>query len=119
MFYDLFKELCDQKGISVSKACIEIGLSRSIAAKWKNTKTNPSAEVLPKIAEYFGVTIDYLLTGKEATIKGKEALTLDDFTYAMHGESGKLSDKDKEILLSMARQLAAAHEKKVKDGETD
>lgn len=65
MFYDLFKSLCDEKGVSVSKACIEMGLSRSIAAKWKNTRTNPSAEVLPKIAKYFGVTTDYLLTGEQ------------------------------------------------------
>ena len=65
MFYDLFKLLCDEKGVSVSKACIEMGLSRSIAAKWKNTRTNPSAEVLPKIAKYFGVTTDYLLTGEQ------------------------------------------------------
>ncbi len=69
MFYDLFKKLCDEKNISVSKACVEMGLSRSIAAKWKNTKTNPSAEVLPKIAKYFDVSVDYLLgaTEKEKT----------------------------------------------------
>ena len=65
MFYDLFKKLCDDRNISVSKACIEIGLSRSIAAKWKNTKTTPSADVLPKIAKYFGVSVDYLLGAEE------------------------------------------------------
>lgn len=65
MFYDLFKKLCDDRNISVSKACIEIGLSRSIAAKWKNTKTNTSADVLPKIAKYFGVSVDYLLGAEE------------------------------------------------------
>lgn len=65
MFYDLFKKLCDDRNISVSKACIEIGLSRSIAAKWKNAKTNPSADVLPKIAKYFGVSVDYLLGAEE------------------------------------------------------
>lgn len=41
MFYDLFKKLCDDRNISVSKACIEIGLSRSIAAKWKIRKPIP------------------------------------------------------------------------------
>ena len=65
MFYDLFKKLCDEKNVSVSKACIEMGLSRSIAAKWKNTKTNPSADVLPKIAKYFGVSVDCLLGAEE------------------------------------------------------
>lgn len=68
MFYDLFKSLCDKKGVSVSRACIEMGLSRSIAAKWKNTKTNPSAEVIPKIAKYFGVSTDYLLGNEQKEI---------------------------------------------------
>lgn len=76
MFYDLFKKLCDDRNISVSKACIEMGLSRSIAAKWKNTKTNPSAEVLPKIAKYFNVSVDYLL-GAEEKVK-TPALTAKD-----------------------------------------
>lgn len=53
MFYDLFKKLCDDRNISVSKACIEIGLSRSIAAKWKNTKTNPSADDFTKNCKVF------------------------------------------------------------------
>lgn len=110
MFYDRFKQLCDRKGVSVSRACIEMGLSRSIAAKWKNTRTNPSAEVLPKIAAYFGVTADYLLTGMEnapAETGGRD-IGFDDFTYAMQEEARDLTDEDKQLLLSMARQLGAA-----------
>lgn len=38
-----------------------MGLSRSIAAKWKATNTKPSADILPTIANYFGVSVDYLL----------------------------------------------------------
>ncbi|HWP80031.1 MAG TPA: S24 family peptidase [Candidatus Acidoferrum sp.] len=61
MFYDTFKALCKGRGVSPSRACIEMGLSRSLAAKWKNTKATPSAEVLSKIAQYFGVTVDCLI----------------------------------------------------------
>ena len=61
IFYDRFKLLCDKKGVSVSRACLEMGLSRSIAAKWKCTNTKPSADVLPKIAKYFGMTVDSLI----------------------------------------------------------
>ncbi len=61
MFYDTFKELCKNRKVSPSRACIEMNLSRSLAAKWKNTKATPSAEVLSKIAEYFGVTVDCLI----------------------------------------------------------
>lgn len=79
MFYDLFHELCVRKGVTPSKACLEIGLSRALAAKWKNTKATPSADTMSKISDYFGVSTDYLL-GKEEQkekplINGDEELT--------------------------------------------
>lgn len=120
MFYDLFYSLCKQKGVSASKACLEMGLSRSLAAKWKNTGANPSAEVLPKIAAYFGVTVDYLLGNEQKEKPGQKAepeITFDDFTYAMHNETKELTEEDKELLLSLARQLNDA--RKGKDEESD
>ena len=66
VFYELFKNLCDKKRVSPNKACLEMGLSRSLAAKWKNTSANPSAEVLSKMSEYFGVSADYLLGSDQA-----------------------------------------------------
>ena|GEM_PF-271666 len=60
MFYDLFYDLCTQKKVTPSKACLDMGLSRSLAAKWKNTNATPSADVIAKIAAYFDVSTDYL-----------------------------------------------------------
>lgn len=112
MFYDIFKGLCDKKDVSPSRACIDMGLSRSLGAKWKNTGANPSYEVLTKMAGYFGVSVDYLLGNEQKekapsqNEKNPEDITFDDFTYAMHNESGNLSEEDKEILLNLARDLA-------------
>ena len=53
MFYDRFKQLCDAKGVSVTRATEEIGLARTIGTKWKNTGATPRGETLLKIAEYF------------------------------------------------------------------
>lgn len=61
MFYDIFSRLCDIKGVSCKRAAIEIGLSNSIAAKWKRTGATPNGETLAKIADYFGVSVGYLL----------------------------------------------------------
>ena len=66
MFYDLFCQLCEKKGISVTRATVEMGLSRTIGSKWKRTGATPNGETLSRIAEYFGVTTDYLLTGQES-----------------------------------------------------
>ena len=60
MFFDRLKELCDQKGISTYKACTDVGLNRAAVAKWKNGSI-PNGQTLTKIAEYFGVTVGYLL----------------------------------------------------------
>ena len=65
MFYDLFKQLCDQKGVSPNRACLDMQLSRSVAAKWKNTGATPSRDALVKISDYFGVTVEYLLSGEK------------------------------------------------------
>lgn len=72
MFFDVFKALCDKKGVSPKRATEEIGLSNSITTKWKKTGATPKGETLSKIADYFGVTTDYLLTGEET----KKAPTL-------------------------------------------
>jgi len=34
-------------------------------SQWKNGRSTPKVDKLQKIADYFGVTIDYLLNGKE------------------------------------------------------
>ncbi len=74
MFYDIFCALCQKKGVSVTKATIEIGLSRTIGTKWKNTGATPNGETLNKIANYFGVSINTLL-GNETEQKEEPILT--------------------------------------------
>lgn len=113
MFFDYFSELCMKKGVSCYKACTDIGLNRSAVAKWKNGAT-PNGSTISAIADYFGVTTDYLLTGEEKapTSEGERDLGYDDFTYAMQNETKELTDSDKELLLSMARQLNQARKQK-------
>lgn len=60
MFYDIFSKLCCEKGISKSKAAENVGLNRTAVIKWKNGSF-PSGETLQKIANYFDVSIEYLM----------------------------------------------------------
>ena len=80
MFFDRLKKLCDQKGISTYKACTDIGLNRAAVAKWKNGSI-PGGATAAKLANYFGVTTDYLL-GKE-TEKSPTEQTLDEGTQKL------------------------------------
>ena len=72
MFYDVFKRLCDEKGVSCNRAATEMGLSNATATKWKKTGATPSGDTLSKIAVYFDVSIDDLL-GNEEKPAGQEA----------------------------------------------
>lgn len=61
MFYDRFKELCDKRGISCNRAAIEMGLSNATPSQWKKKGLTPKADTLAIIANYFNVSVDYLL----------------------------------------------------------
>ena len=61
MFYDLFCELCARKGIAPTRAALDMGMSKATPTTWKNKGTTPQAAQLQKIADYFGVSVDYLL----------------------------------------------------------
>lgn len=62
--FDRVKQLCISKGTSLSKMEKEIGISSGASYKWKNS--SPSMEVLEKMSRYFGVSVDYILTGNES-----------------------------------------------------
>lgn len=75
MFFDIFTDLCKEKGVSRTKAAEEIGLSNSITTKWKKTGATPGGDTLEKVATYFGVSIDRLL-GKEEKENSPDELVL-------------------------------------------
>lgn len=78
MFYDIYVDLCKQKGKSPSAVAQELGINKSNVSNWKNNGYTPRGAVLNKIAEYFGVSIDYLLGNEQSEkplVNGDEELT--------------------------------------------
>ena len=65
MFWKNFLILCNERGISPTAVVVELGLSRGSVTSWKEGKM-PYQRTLQKLANYFGVTVDYLL-GNDAT----------------------------------------------------
>ena len=72
MFYDRFKQLCEQRGISCNKAALEIGLSNATPTKWRKTGAIPTGDTLDRIAQYFGVTTDFLLGNEKMPLVNKD-----------------------------------------------
>ena len=93
MFFNRFKALCDEKNISVYRACTDIGLNRSAVAKWK-AGGRPNGTTAAKLADYFGVTTDYLLeqTDERTPTEPVRTVSDDDIKFALFGGSGEITD---------------------------
>lgn len=60
MFWERFFALCKSVGKSPNSVCKELGFSNAAATHWKNRQI-PNAKSINKLADYFGVSVDYLL----------------------------------------------------------
>lgn len=59
--YDRIQSLCKSKGVSGSRMCLDLGLSKSTLSDLKNGRTKGiSVATAQKIAGYFGITVDEL-----------------------------------------------------------
>lgn len=63
--WEIFEKLCKERGVSAYRVCEETGIKTSAMSGWKAGKYKFKTEKLKLIADYFGVTVDYLLTGEE------------------------------------------------------
>lgn len=61
--YERIESLRKERKISQGKLEKELGFSNGSVSKWKTS--TPTPERLKKIADYFDVTVDFLMTGKE------------------------------------------------------
>ena len=64
MLKKIFIDLCNAKKVSPSSVCQKVGLSTATFSCWTDESV-PRRATLQRIADYFGVTVDYLL-GNEA-----------------------------------------------------
>ena len=58
--YEIFEQLLQKHGVSAYRVSKEAGVTQTALSNWKNGRNTPSTATLQKIADYFGVTIDYL-----------------------------------------------------------
>ncbi len=77
MFQERFNSLLKSRGINAVALAKEIGVPKSIVYEWKQGIRSPSVDNMLRVADYFGVSIEYL-TGRsdEETDSEKELLVL-------------------------------------------
>ncbi|MGF3066612.1 helix-turn-helix domain-containing protein [Facklamia sp. P12950] len=100
--FDRLKILCDKQGISINVLEERVGLGQNTLYSWK--KKIPSGQNLTKVADYFNVSIDYLLGRTDnPTIKDD-----DDFLVAAHID-GDFTEEEMEDIRDYIEFIKSKH----------
>lgn len=100
--FERVKYLSDKQGISIVELEEKLNFSRNSLYAWKRSK--PSTDKLEAVADFFGVTTDYLL-GRE----DKTSLAEKHGVFAFDGEP--VSDEEVEFLKSVLAAKRATDKK--------
>ena len=101
--WKIFEQLLEERNVTayeVAKAC---GFSQSILSRWKSGKYIPKTDKMQKIADYFGVPLEYLLTGVQKDVQGEG--------YYLNPEAAKLAQEmfenpELRVLFDAARDVS-------------
>lgn len=63
--YSIYAELRDKKGVKDSEVARTLKFPPSTFSDWKKGKSTPKYEKLKAIADFFGVSVEYLTTGEQ------------------------------------------------------
>lgn len=100
--YEVFEQLLQKFGVTTADVCKATGIGQSTMSNWKNRRNLISGKNAQLIADYFGVTVDYLMSGKEK--EGGE-------TYYLNEETTKMAqsifeNKELRMLFDAAQDAA-------------
>ncbi len=100
MFFTNYCKLCKEKNMTPTGVAVELGISRGTVSAWKNKDRLPQASQLQKIADYFGVTVDALLSENG---EGKNSSGTWQDEELMEYLEGLKEREDMRILFSLAK----------------
>ena len=70
MLYENVSRLCKENNITFAALERATGLGNGAIWKWGNRTKSPNVSAVKKVADYFGVSVDDLLSDKKSKGKG-------------------------------------------------
>ena len=110
--YEIYQILLDEKGLKNADVARATGISNMTLSDWKRGKSTPKQDKLKLIAEYFDVSVDYLLTGKsnnytpEIAETDAKIISLSEDIKKYSIKMSKLSETDKKIIFNLIDRLS-------------
>ena len=84
--YEVFEQLLQKFGVTTYQVSKATGIGQSTFSSWKARRNLLSGEKAKIIADYFGVSVDYLMTGEDKT-------DISDKKYYINEETAEMADK--------------------------
>jgi len=115
MFFTRLEELCKAKSKSTTAVCAEIGIAKTTVSYWRNkADVIPKQDVLKKIANYFDVSVDYLIGKTDKQKSDSTEVTMGDIKFALWGGDASIVDDEMlEDVKDFARMLAEKKKRKM------
>ena len=117
--YERIFELLGSKRSRQLELAKAIGVSTQTVSSWKTRGSDPSAKLISSIADFLGVSTDYLLTGKESQTKKIEVIPdpdlkdmIDILTALMGSSNSDLRSWTKIQFQNAFREYCEIHDEK-------
>lgn len=75
-FMDRVESILKEKRLTQKELAEDLGLRRPTLSDWKKNGAVPAADICLRIAEYLGVSVEWLVTGKETALTSEEKTLL-------------------------------------------
>lgn len=98
------RELRKERKMSQRELAEKLNVSQQTIGAWETERIVPGADTLGNIANYFGVTADYLLGRSEKRKENKDDFTVQEALDSVMSFDGKpMTDNDREIIEGIIR----------------
>lgn len=114
--YEFYVKLRNARNVKDSDVARNTGIGRSTFSDWKSGRSEPKKDKLEKIANYFGVPVEYFSTGEEQKYYlndesaeiAQEIFENPDLRI-LFDASRDISPEDMKFLIDMAKRMKATN----------
>lgn len=105
-FMDRVESILKEKRLTQKELAEDLGLRRPTLSDWKKNGAVPAGDICIRIADYLGVSVEWLVTGKEAALSSEERTLLKQWQV--------LSEEQKDTIRTLLDKWVSEHQTREK-----
>ena len=105
-FMDRVESILKEKRLTQKELAEDLGLRRPTLSDWKKNGAVPAGDICIRIADYLGVSVEWLVTGKEAALSSEERTLLKQWKV--------LSEEQKDTIRTLHDKWVSEHQAREK-----